>query len=33
VVLNIHHLYERAGQSAYDAAFLASGVVLIVVGG
>jgi uncharacterized membrane protein len=31
-LLNIHHVYERARQSVYDAAFRASGVVLIGLG-
>jgi uncharacterized membrane protein len=31
-LLNVHHVYERLGRSAYDAAFLASGIVLIILG-
>ena len=31
-ILNIHHVVERYGQSAYDYAFLASGVIFIVAG-
>jgi uncharacterized membrane protein len=31
-LLNIHHVVQRLGQSVYDYAFLASGVVFIVGG-
>jgi uncharacterized membrane protein len=31
-ILNIHHVIERYGQSAYDYAFLASGIILILGG-
>lgn len=31
-VLHVHHVVERLGPSVYDAAFLASGVMLIIVG-
>jgi uncharacterized membrane protein len=31
-ILNIHHVYERAGQSVWDYVFLASGVALITTG-
>lgn len=31
-LLNIHHVYERAGRSIWDLAFLGSGVLLIALG-
>jgi uncharacterized membrane protein len=31
-ILNLHHVVQALGQSAYDWMFLASGLVLIVVG-
>jgi uncharacterized membrane protein len=31
-ILQLHHVYELAGQSVWDYAFLASGVLLIVAG-
>ena len=31
-LLNIHHVVERLGQSVYDYAFLASGIIFIVGG-
>ncbi|MBB5715191.1 DUF2243 domain-containing protein [Sphingomonas aerophila] len=31
-VLNIHHVYERLGQSVWDYVFLASGVALMLTG-
>lgn len=31
-ILNIHHVIERYGQSAYDYAFLASGIIFILGG-
>lgn len=31
-ILNIHHVYERAGLSVWDYVFLASGVALIATG-
>jgi hypothetical protein len=32
-VLNLHHVVERLGVSVWDWVFLASGVVLVVIGG
>lgn len=32
ILLNIHHVIERLGQSVYDYAFLASGIVFMVAG-
>jgi uncharacterized membrane protein len=31
-ILNLHHVYERAGQSIWDYVFLASGVALMLTG-
>ena len=31
-LLNLHHVYERAGQSAWDWLFLASGAALVTTG-
>jgi uncharacterized membrane protein len=31
-ILNIHHVYERMGQSVWDYVFLASGIAMILVG-
>ena len=31
-ILNVHHVYERLGQSAWDYVFLASGVALMLTG-
>ena len=31
-ILNIHHVVERLGQSVFDYAFLASGVIFIIAG-
>ena len=31
-LLNLHHVVERLGKSVFDYAFLASGVLLLVVG-
>ncbi len=31
-ILNIHHVVERLGQSIFDYAFLASGVIFILAG-
>jgi uncharacterized membrane protein len=31
-VLHVHHVYERAGESIYDYAFLASGALLMFLG-
>lgn len=31
-ILNLHHVYERAGQSIWDYVFLASGVALMLAG-
>jgi uncharacterized membrane protein len=31
-LLNVHHVYERLGQSAWDYVFLASGVALMLTG-
>lgn len=32
-ILNIHHVVERPGHLPYDLAFLASGALLIAIGG
>jgi uncharacterized membrane protein len=31
-ILNVHHVYERMGQSVWDYLFLASGIILILSG-
>jgi uncharacterized membrane protein len=31
-ILNLHHVYERAGQSIWDYVFLASGIALMLAG-
>jgi len=31
-ILNVHHVYERLGQSVWDYVFLASGVALMLTG-
>jgi uncharacterized membrane protein len=31
-VLHVHHVYEQAGESIYDYAFLGSGVALMLLG-
>ena len=33
LVLRVHHVVERLSLSAYDHAFVASGVIFMVVGG